>query len=254
MKIHPQKNQLYLKKTKMTKEKFQEGAEAFQKTIGDSMKWFQETTKMAADTYSKQIEYASDLFNTSLKNGLGKLDQEIAGTAKSMMNELNEITRKNLESVSSLSKTTLDNFTKFGKEAETATFSKEKINQLFESYQKEAGKIGELNKKFADSCSKQFATTNTFTTDLTEKLKNEFEKNTASAKASFNSFKDTFSKEESTSAKTGLTFFNDLNKELSTLVNQNLKVWSDCMSKVNIDTKTVAPTNGSVKREKTSAN
>jgi hypothetical protein len=236
----------------MSMDKFQEGAESFQKTMNDSMKWFQETTKMAADAYLKQVESASAIVNSSLNKGFGVLGKEMTEKATKLMSEMKEITRKNLDSVASISKTTLENFTKFSKQKGPEAFSKENMSELFESYVKEAKTIEEFNKKFADSIQGQFTETTNQGQEVTAKLKKDFEKSFQSTQESFNTFRESFTKQTDTQGKSALEAFTGLNKELTSMVNQNMKLWSDFMNQAAEKAPTVIKAiNGTVKKEKT---
>jgi hypothetical protein len=94
--INPQKNQIYLKKArKMTNEQFKAGAETFQKTVNDSMKWFKEATQKAADEYSKHMDLS----------GSKEKMNALMDTFKKEVAQMEEFNKKIAESLSAQFKT-----------------------------------------------------------------------------------------------------------------------------------------------------
>jgi len=234
----------------MMNEKFQESAASFQKVLNESMSWFREASHIATDTYSKQLELVSNLFNTNLQSFTTTVSGEVNDLFSGVMNEFKEITRKNMESVTNLSQVTLKNYTQFTQEAGNGTYSKAPIDALVDAYRKEAAQLEQVNKKFADSITKQLNSSSTVVSaELAAKLKQGFETTQASTQTAFQTLQEKFNKQTPPTAQAGLDLFQELNKELNRLATQNMKLWSDFVSvQKTATTKDTAASNGTEKK------
>jgi len=227
----------------MTTKKFTETAETFKKNVSDTMKWLQDTTATIIETQNKQMKSASEMYSKAINVTLEGINKDNFSSSFGMSETMVEIFKKNIETITDMSKATMKTAMEFGKQASTETFSKEKVATIIESYKKQVEEITAFNKKSFDNISKQFEATKTSFTPLAEKFKKEFESTIATSKEKIQSIIDSYSKLANPSAKTNNEVFNKLNEQMNTNFNANLKFWSELMnaySTKKFDTKNVA--------------
>lgn len=214
----------------MTTEKYTETAETFKKNVTDTMKWLQDTTATIIETQNKQMKSASEMYSKAINATLEGINKDNFNSSFGWSETVMEILKKNIETISEMSKATMKTATEFGKQAGSETFSKGTTDKIIESYKKQAEDITAWNKKSFDMITKQFETTKTSYSPWAEKFKKEFEASVASSKTNIQSIIDTYSKLTNPSVETNKNLFNKLNNQMNANINANLKFWSELTS------------------------
>lgn len=226
----------------MTTEKFTDTAETFKKNVSDTMKWLQDTTATIIETQNKQMKSASEMYSKAINSTLEGINKDNFNTSFGWSETVVEILKKNIETISDMSKASMKTALEFGKQAGAETFSKEKVATIIESYKKQVEEITAFNKKSFDSIAKQFETTKTSFAPWAEKFKTEFETTIASSKEKLQSIIDSYSKVSTPSAQNNKEVFNKINEQMNANFNASLKFWSEltnAYSTKNFDAKNV---------------
>jgi hypothetical protein len=227
----------------MTTEKFTETAETFKKNVNDSMKWLQDTTATIIETQNKQMKSASEMYSKAITETLEGINKDNFNSSFGWSETVVDILKKNIETISEMSKVSMKTAVEFGKQAGADTFSKEKTAAIIDSYKKQVEEITAFNKNSFDSITKQFELTKTSFAPWAEKFKKEFEAAIASSKEKIQSIIDSYSKVANPSVQTNKEVFNKLNEQINANFNANLKFWSELTNAYNtkkFDTKNVA--------------
>lgn len=208
----------------MTTEKFTTAAETFTKNVNDTMKWLQETTATILETQTKQIKSASEIYNKAVTASLENMNTNNFNSFW-MPGTVLEIMQKNIETISNLSKASMKSAWEFGKQTEN-TSSNEAISKIVDAYKKQVEEIAVFNKQSFETLNKQFADTTTWT-PWAEKFKKEFETSVETSKVKVKEIVDAYNKIASPSVDSNKELFNNLNKQITASVNENLKQWSE---------------------------
>ncbi len=242
----------------MTTQKFTETAETFKKNVSDSMKWLQDTTATIIETQNKQMKSASEMYSKAMNATLEGINKENFSSSFGVSETVVEILKKNIETISDMSKVTMKTAMEFGKQAGADAFSKEKMASIVESYQKQVEEITALNKKSFDSITKQYDASKASFGPMTEKFKKEFETTIKTSQDKVQGIIDSYTKIAKPSVEANKEMFNKLNKQINASVSDNLKLWSDYMTAYTTkisETKNVADffktksSNGSPKKQ-----
>jgi len=227
----------------MATEKFSEATETFKKSVNDTMKWLQDTTATIIETQNKQMKSASEMYSKAMSSTLEGINKDNFKNSFGWSETVVEILKKNIETISDMSKASMKTAMEFGKQNGSETFSKEKVATIIESYKKQVEEIIAFNKKSFDNITKQFETTKTSFTPLAEKFKKEFESTIASSKEKIQSIIDSYSKIANPSVEANKDIFNKLKDQMNANFNTNLKFWSELTNAYgtkNFETKNVA--------------
>jgi hypothetical protein len=208
----------------MTTEKFTTAAETFTKNVNDTMKWLQETTATILETQSKQIKSASEIYNKAVTASWENINTNNFNSFW-MPGTVFEIMQKNIETISNLSKASMKSAWEFGKQTETNS-SKEAITKIVDAYKKQVEEIAVFNQQSFETLNKQFADTTTWT-PWAEKFKKEFETSVETSKVKVKEIVDAYNKIATPSVESNKELFNNLNKQITASVNENLKQWSE---------------------------
>jgi hypothetical protein len=201
--------------------------EAFKNNVNNTIKLFQDSTMAIIEAQSKQIEFASEIC-TKAVNSFESFNKTNFDGSFGTPEKIIETIQKNFENMSNMTKATLKTAFDFGKQTSSSTFSKEIMDTIIESYSKQTENIASFNQKYFDAVNKQFnATKQFFNSSLTEKLKKDFDSNLELSKEQLHAIIDSYNKITNPSSETNQSFFKKLNEQLDTMVNVNLKLWSD---------------------------
>ncbi len=214
----------------MATQKFTETAETFKKNVSDTMKWLQDTTATIIETQNKQMKSASEMYSKAINMTLEGMNKDNFNSSFGMSETMMEIFKKNIETISNMSKATMKTAMEFGKQTGADAFSKDKIATIVESYKKQVEEITALNKKSFDSITKQYDAAKASFAPMAEKFKKEFDATMGTSKAKIQEIIDSYSKITKPSIEANKEMFSKLNKQMGASVSDNLKLWSDFMS------------------------
>ena len=221
----------------MTTEKnFTEATETFKKNVTDSMKWFQDTTATIIETHNKQMKLASEMYSKAINATIAGVNKDNFNTSFGWSETIVELLKKNILTITEMSKSSMKTAADFGKQASSENFSKETASKLIETYKKQAEEIAAWNKKSFETLTSQFETTKTSYTPFVEKYKKEYEATFVKSKDKVQSIVDTYSKFANPSVESNKELFSKLNSQMNDNFNTNLKFWSDLTSEYNLNT------------------
>lgn len=221
----------------MTTEKnFTEATETFKKNVTDSMKWFQDTTATIIETQNKQMKLASEMYSKAINATIEGVNKDNFNTSFGWSETIVELLKKNILTITEMSKSSMKTAADFGKQASSENFSKETASKLIETYKKQAEEIAAWNKKSFETLTSQFETTKTSYTPFVEKYKKEYEATFVKSKDKVQSIVDTYSKFANPSVESNKELFSKLNSQMNDNFNTNLKFWSDLTSEYNLNT------------------
>jgi hypothetical protein len=234
----------------MTTETF---ADAFKKNVSNTMKLFQDSTTAIIDVQAKQVEFASNLYTQALDT-FESINKNNLGNSFDSPEKMIEIIKKNFESISNLSKSTLKTALELGNRTFSTAFSKQVIDKISETYSKQAEEIAVFNQKYFDIMSKKFDTTAPFFNySLMEKLKKDFDANIEFSKEQLHSIIDSYNKITNPSFESNKFFLNEISKQIDTMVDTNLRLWSELMSEFNFKTTETSNTNTNFKKTRSNS-
>lgn len=210
----------------MTTEKFTNAAETFTKNVNDTMKWLQNTTATVFETQAQQMKSASEMYNKVVTSAIDNIQTFNWSNSAWISETVAEIFQKNVEAINNLSKTTLKTAWEFGQQAETEKYTKEAMTKIADAYKKQIEEISAYNKKSFEKINTQFAGNETWST-WTEKFKTEFENTVETSKTKVKEIVETYNKVSNPTVESNKEFFNTLNTQLTSSVNENIKLWSE---------------------------
>lgn len=213
----------------MTKNNFTTAAETFTKNVNDTMKWLQETTATVLENQSKQMKSASEMYNKTIKSTWETMTNSNFEASLWISEAVAEMAQKNFDFISNFSKSTMQTVWEFSKEANTETYSKETIAKVIDTYKKQLEQISTFNKGTFETLNKQFANTANWSTwtAWAEKFEKEFETSVATSKEKVKEIVDSYTKLNTPSYEVSKDFFNKLNQQVTSSVNENVKQWSE---------------------------
>ncbi len=216
----------------MKTEKFQQSTEAFTENANIYMKWFQDYTSLMLEAQSKQTKFATELFNNDFTSSFtnfgkgGNFGTDFGGSEK-----ITAMIQKNMETLTKMSQENMTALTELNTEATSKLFSKEAIQKATETYTKQVEEITAFNKTALEAFTKQAELTNSYAKPLTENLKNQFEANFQQFNDTMKQFMGSFSNIAQPSFGSNTEVFSTVTEQMKTTVNNNMKLWSDLMSK-----------------------
>jgi hypothetical protein len=209
----------------MTSEKNSAAEGSFQKQVESSMKMFQDTAASMAKAYGKQVEFATKMYSDVIEKSMGMNSTDTVNPAR-ISEILNEIMRKSLESLSAISKSSLETIQELGSRSITPLFSKEKIDSIAQTYIKQAETISNLNQKYIATLTEQINSSASEINPILTKVAKEVEANFEASKTSMESVSKLYTSSLNESAASGKEFLGELNKHLNSMITANLKIWS----------------------------
>lgn len=216
----------------MKTEKFQQSTEAFTENANIYMKWFQDYSALMLEVQSKQTKFATELLNNSFTSSFtnfgkgGDFGTNLGGSEK-----ITGMIQKNLETLTKMSQENIKALTELNTEATSKLFSKEAIQKITDAYAKQVEEITAFNKSSLDAFTKQAELTNSYSKPLTENLKNQFETSVKQYHETMKELMASFSKTGQPSFGANTNIFSTLTEQMSSAFTNNMKVWSDLMSK-----------------------
>lgn len=207
---------------------FQESVNStFQEGANNGMKWFQNANAAFIETQNKQLKTANEIYNklvnSAQSNGKPNLDFSTSG--KTIM----ETMQKNIENFSNISKAAMKTMAEIGKQADTEAISKD-AKHVFELYNKQVEELSRLNQQSFDAIVKQFDTTKSSLSPLTENFKKELDTILESSKESIQTAMNSYNKFAASSVEANKEVFDKMISQMNTGITANLKAWKDLMS------------------------
>lgn len=210
----------------MTPETF---AETFKKSMSNTMKSFQDTTAIVLDAHAKHLSFMNDICTQSLHT-FQDINKSNSVNSFNSPEKVIDMIKNNFECISNLSKSTLKTALEFGKQASSPTISKQTTDNIIETYTKQAENMVALNQKFFDAMTKQGDTDKFFfNSTIMEKSKKDFDANVELSKEQLHSIIDSYNKVTNPSFESNKSFLNNISKQIDTMFDANLKLWSELM-------------------------
>lgn len=212
----------------MKTEKFNKSTEAFTENANIYMKWFQDYSALMLEAQSKQVKFATELFNNAFTSSFSTLGQ---GTNFGGSEKITEMIQKNMETISKMSQENMKALMELNTEATSKLFSKEAMQKAADAYAKQVEEITAFNKSSLDAFTKQVELTNSYSKPLTENLKHQFEANFQQFNETMKQFMGSFSNFTQPSFGASTNIFSTLTEQMGTAFSNNMKLWSDLMNK-----------------------
>lgn len=211
------------------KTKNTEGVEALNKNIKSMMKWFQDTTLEMLETQNKQLKATNELYSKSLNNCFEDIKKNDFTRPFNMPKEMIEMMQKNTKDFVINSNAAIKKMIDFGQKQNSGSFSTDFLNKMSETFNKQVEAITEANQNYFDNFYKQ-VDTSTFSPSF-DKLKTAFETNFKSSKKTMQDIVDSYSKQNHPTTEANKKMMDDLNKNMTTMAENNLKLWSELLNK-----------------------
>ncbi|MDP2385599.1 MAG: hypothetical protein Q8M29_04455 [Bacteroidota bacterium] len=216
----------------MKTEKIHQSTEAFTENANIYMKWFQDYSALMLEVQSKQVKFATELFNNAFTSSFtsfgqgGNFGANFGGSEK-----ITEMVQKNMETVSKMSQENMKTLMALNIEATSKLFSKEALQKAADAYAKQVEEITAFNKSSLEAFTKQIELTNSYAKPLTENLKHQFEANFQQLNTTMKEFMGSLSSFTQPSFGTSTNIFSTLTEQMGTAFSNNMKLWSDLMNK-----------------------
>lgn len=219
----------------MKTDKFNKSAETFNDNVGNTMKWMQDSAALFLETQNKQLKFATDMYSQAINTSFENFSKGNFGNAFETSEKLAEMIQKNIESISKQSEENMKTIMEVSTKVNSELFSKEAMNQIIETYRKNAEAITSFNQNSFDALMKQSELAKQFIKPLTENFKTEFETNIQLFNETVKEMMGSFSNLTNPSFETNKNIFGELTNKMQTIFKSNLKSWTDLMSNYQAD-------------------
>lgn len=208
-----------------------EKAEALNKSIKDMMKWFQDAALEMVETQNQQLKAVNELCSKSLNNCFEDIKKNDFTRSFNIPKEMIEMMQKNTKDFVSNSNAAFKKMMDFGQQQNSSSFSTDFLNKVSETFNKQMDAITVANQNYFDNFSKQ-TDTSIFGSSF-DKMKTEFETNYKSSKKIMQDIVDSYSKQNHPTTAANKKILEDLNKNLTTMAENNLNLWLELISDIN---------------------
>lgn len=210
----------------MTTETF---SDTFKRSVNNTMKSFQDTTATVLDAHVKNLAFMNDICTQSL-NTFQDMNKSNSVNAFTSPEKIMDMLRSNFERISNLSKSTLKTALEFGKQSASPAISKQTTDNIIETYNRQAENMVAFNQKYFDAITQHGDSDKSFfNSKLMEKSKRDFDANVELSKEQLHSIIDSYNKITNPSFESHKSFLNNISKQIDTMFDSNLKMWSDLM-------------------------
>lgn len=213
----------------MTTTKNTKGQETLNKNFENMLNWFQDASIEMIESQSNQLKVANEMFSKTLNNYFDGIKKSDFTGSYNMPKEMIEMMQKNTKDFVSNSNAALKKMMDFGQQQNSSFFSTDFLNKISETFNKQMESITEANKNYFDNFSKQ-VDTSTYSPSY-DKLKTAFETNFKSSKKTMQDIVDSYSKQNHPTIEANKKVLDDLNKNMTTMAENNFKLWSELFNK-----------------------
>ncbi len=207
---------------------FQESVNnTFQEGANNGIKWFQNANAAFIETQNKQITAVNDIYNKMFLSAQddGKFNLDFGASGKTLMDTI----QKYIEAVSNISKAAVKTITDLSKQSNADTISND-TKYVFDLYNKQIEELTKLNQQSFDTIVKQFDTSKSSFSPMSENLKKEVNKVLDSSKESIKEATNSYNNFAISYAEANKEVFDKFFNQLNNGITSNLKAWQNLMS------------------------
>jgi DNA anti-recombination protein RmuC len=211
----------------MTTDKTSSAADTFKENANNGIKWFQNANATFIETQNKQLKVANDIYNKMMHTAQssGKPNMDFGASGKTIM----ETMQKNIEKFSGISKEAMKTITDMGKKTDIDNVSKE-AKQVFDVYNKQVEELTKLNQQSFDAIVKQFDTTKSSFSPITENFKKELDSIIDNSKESIQTTMNSYTQFAASSVEANKEVFDKFIGQMNDGITANIKAWKDLMN------------------------
>lgn len=232
----------------MEKETFEKAENMFHENVENSQKWFNTTTSLMIDAYTKQFNLGLDIYKKWLDTpfNVGLSDDPLK------FYQLNiDFYKKNSDKITNLStdmiKTTLESFNKQADSKQYDSVEKwyeEIVNTITETFNKQTKLAVEFNENYFDTVKNQFKDVKIDFDTYSENLQNILQNNVHVSEESIKTILETYSKQKDWSSETNDKMLKDINKLTDFMTKSMLTFWTEMLDAISVAKAKEAKTSG----------
>lgn len=210
------------------KTKNTEGAEALNKNVKNMLKLFQDTSLEIMETQTKQLKVANEMFSKALNNYFDEIKKSDFNESFNVSKEMMETMQKNTKDFMSKYNDASKKIMEFGQSKKADSYLNDFLSKITETFNKQIVDLTTVNKNYFNSLN-----SSTTFSPLLDKLKTEFDTNFKSSKKTMQDIVDSYSQLKTPTTEANKKVLDDLNKNMTTMAENNLKLWSELISNTN---------------------
>jgi hypothetical protein len=208
-----------------------ETREAFSKNVNNATDWLSKSTAMMGEVYQKQFELSMGIYNevinstflNSARNNHNRL--ELFEKNVGLMRDNFE---KNQESFKEILHTMMNSFNKQQMNPrEGMGMGSDLVGLVMDTYARQMQMISNFNLKYFNTINKQFNPSNMNLTEVYDKVQSKLRDTFESSKERIRSAAESYSNETRNVAGSNTGLLGEINKQVNSMVNSNLKYWSE---------------------------
>ncbi|OFY87738.1 MAG: hypothetical protein A3F72_02535 [Bacteroidetes bacterium RIFCSPLOWO2_12_FULL_35_15] len=216
----------------MKTEKNTDQNETLDEGINLATKWVNENTKMAADTFQKQMSQTIDMvtkfFNPAMS--VRKTGWMPGENLTELYTKNGELFFKNLKSFSEISQKMMNTmFNSFNDYSKQTGYTKGSFDAVMETFEKQVGQMVDYNKQLYFTLRKDFGAQHlemgAYNEKFEEKMKNDFE----TSRNAMKKILETYSTKTDFSLDSNKKLIQGINKQIENVMESNKELWKDVM-------------------------
>jgi len=208
-----------------------ETRETFSKNVNNATDWLSKSTAMMGEVYQKQFELSMGVYNevinstflNTAKNNHNRLD-----LFEKNVNLMRDNFEKNQESFKEILHTMMSSFSKQQvNPREGMGMTSDLVSLVMDTYARQMQMISNFNLKYFNTLNKQFNPSNMNLTEVYDKVQSKLRDTFESSKERIRSAAESYSNETRNVAGSNSGLLGEINKQVNSMVNTNLKYWSE---------------------------
>jgi hypothetical protein len=208
-----------------------ETRETFSKNVNNATDWLSKSSSMMGEVYQKQFELSMGIYNevinstflNTAKNNHNRLD-----LFEKNVNLLKDNFEKNQESFKEILHTMMSSFSKQQvNPKEGMGMTSDLVSLVMDTYARQMQMISNFNLKYFNTLNKQFNPSNMNLTEVYDKVQAKLRDSFEASKERIKTAAESYSNETRNVAGSNSGLLGEINKQVNSMVNSNLKYWSE---------------------------